>query len=285
MANLKLLYRSEAAGGVENAAGKTLQLGRERGLVLVLSEDGGRLQNGVAHQLAIATIEQCFRPEVLTDKMLQRPQQHLTRTQKCVADAFRQYRKAQPEARGMNAQTSVVWIKDGQYYVLGSLPVVCYNPVLGLRPFTAEDRPAEFPMYDGDVLLMSTPDRYEQTDEAGLTATMQEHANSLAICYRHLAKARATVMAQVVSGAATPEKPEEQPEEKPAQKPVEQTTEQPVEKPAEQEEPLVPVHTRTGHYETHDDTPAADQPIAGEKYWLLAAALMTVAIIVLFCFF
>lgn len=41
MANLKLLYRSEAAGGVENAAGKTLQLGRERGLVLVLSEDGG----------------------------------------------------------------------------------------------------------------------------------------------------------------------------------------------------------------------------------------------------
>ena len=242
-----------------------MQLGRERGLVLVLSEDGGRLQNGVAHQLAIATIEQCFRPEVLTDKMLQRPQQHLTRTQKCVADAFRQYRKAQPEARGMNAQTSVVWIKDGQYYVLGSLPVVCYNPVLGLRPFTAEDRPAEFPMYDGDVLLMSTTDRYEQTDEAGLTATMQEHANSLAICYRHLAKARATVMAQVVSGAATPEKPEEQPEEK--------------------EEPLVPVHTRTGHYETHDDTPAADQPIAGEKYWLLAAALMTVTIIVLFCFF
>ena len=285
MANLKLLYRSEAAGGVENAAGKTLQLGRERGLVLVLSEDGGRLQNGVAHQLAIATVEQCFRPEVLTDKMLQRPLQHLTRTQKCVADAFRQYRKAQPEARGMNAQTSVVWIRDGRYYVLGSLPVVCYNPVLGLRPFTAEDRPAEFTMYDGDVLLLSTTDRYEQTDEASLTATMQEHASSLAICYRHLAKARATVMAQVVSGAATPEVQEDKPAEKAEEKPAEQPVEKPVAKPAEQDEPLVPVHTRTGHYETHDDTPDAHTRIQGEKYWLLAAALLTVAIIVLFCFF
>lgn len=279
MANLKLLYRSEAAGGVENAAGKTLQLGHDRGLVLVLSEGDGRLQNGVAHRLAIATVEQCFLPEVLTDKMLQRPLQHLTRTAKCIADAFRQYRKAQPEARNLGARTTIVWILNGHYYVLGSLPVVCYNPVLGLRPFTAEDRPADFPMYDGDMLLLSTTDRYEQMDEASLTDTMHTYADNPAACYRHLPKAQATIIAQVVSGAATPEQPKEP--EHPADKPAEK----PVHKPTEQDEPLVPVHTRTGHYETHDDTSATDQPIRGEKYWLIAAALLTVAIIVLFCFF
>ena len=116
-------------------------------------------------------------------------------------------------------------------------------------------------MYDGDVLLLSTTDRYEQMDEASLTDTMHTYAGNPAACYRHLPKAQATIIAQVVSGAATPEQPKEP------------------------DEPLVPVHTRTGHYETHDDTSAVDQPIRGEKYWLIAAALLTVAIIVLFCFF
>ena len=274
MANLKLLYRSKAAGGVESAAGKTLQLGRERGLLLVVSEGVGQQPNAIAHQLAIATVEQCFKPEILTDKMLQNPLQQLTRTRKCIADAFRQYRKAQPAMRDLDAHTTMVWIKDGVYYVAGDLRVVCFNPVLGLRTLTAETKPAKMTMYDGDVLLLSTADRLEAMDDEALTTAMSENADNLSACYRAMGAAKATIMALVVSGATTPEKPAEQ--EQPSESAAPENT-------TEDNEPLVPVHTKPGHYETHDDAPVT--PIRGERYWLIAAAILTVAIIVLFCFF
>lgn len=273
MANLKLLYRSEAAGGVECAAGKTLQLGRERGLLLVLSQDCGEIQNGIAHQLAIATIEQCFKPEILTDKMLANPLQQLNRTKKCIFDAFSQYRKAQPQAQGIDAYTTMVWIKDGVYYVAGDLRVLCFNPVLGLRTLPADTKPTKMEMYDGDVLLLSTSDRYETIDDATLTAAIAENADNLSACYRALPAGQATLMAFVVDGAITPVKPAE------PEKPVESKSEI----LAEKDEPLVPVHIKSGHYETHDDAPSS--VIHGEMYWLIAAALMTISIIVLFCFF
>lgn len=272
MANLKLLYRSKAAGGVENAAGKTLQLGPERGLLLVLSEGGGEQPNAVAHQLAIATVEQCFKPEILTDKMLQNPLQQLSRTRKCIADAFCQYRKAQPAMSDIEAHTSMVWIKNNTYHVVGELRVVCYNPVLGLRSLTPDTKPVSMEMYDGDVLLLSTADRYETIDDESIASALS--GENLSACYKALPAAQATLMAQVVGGAATPEKPTEQEKPVPPAEP---------EKPVEDNEPLVPVHTKSGHYETHDDAPIAQ--IRGEKYWLIAAALMAVAIIVLFCFF
>lgn len=282
MANLKLLYRSEAAGGVESAAGKTLQLGRERGLLLVLSQEAGVLQNGVAHQLAIATIEQCFKPEILTEKMLANPLQQLTRTEKCIADAFRQYRKAQPQTKDIDAQVAMAWIKDGQYYVSGSLRVVCFNPKLGLRSMVAGEKPSAMPMYDGDLLLISTSDRYEAMDDEALVEALSSQPDNLSVCYKTLAQAKATLMALVIGGAATPEKPAEQ-ENSTSEKIEEEQLEKNQAEPVKDDEPLVPIHTKSGHYETHDDAPIT--PIRGEVFWIIAAAMMTITIIVLFCFF
>ena len=176
--------------------------------------------------------------------------------------------------RDLDAHTTMVWIKDGVYYVAGDLRVVCFNPVLGLRTLTAETKPAKMTMYDGDVLLLSTADRLEAMDDEALTTAMSENADNLSACYRAMGAAKATIMALVVSGATTPEKPAEQ--EQPSESAAPENT-------TEDNEPLVPVHTKPGHYETHDDAPVT--PIRGERYWLIAAAILTVAIIVLFCFF
>ena len=278
MANLKLLYRNEAAGGVQNAAGKTLQLGRERGLVLVLSEGFGEQPHPVAHQLAIATVEQCFKPEILTDKMLQNPLHQLARTCKCVADAFRQYHAARPDIQGLDARTAIVWVKGGQYFVAGDLRLVCFNPVLGMRELPAGS-PSASEIYEGDVLLISTSDRYRTMDDVALAETLSAHADNMAECYRAMDSAQATMMIQVISGGKTPVKSQE----KPIEKPVENSADNSLDEPVEKDEPLVPIHTKPGHYETHDE--ALLVAIRGEKYWIVAAALMAIAVIVLFYFF
>ncbi len=126
MASLKLLYRQEVTDGASRAVGKTLQLGKGRGAVLVLCEGKGQMpQAAQAAQKALTTIEQQFGSG-----------------------------DSQLNIATSNVLASIVWINKDKVTVAGNGEVVCLHPQIGVH--TLQEG-----LYNGDVILLAPTGLYK----------------------------------------------------------------------------------------------------------------------------
>lgn len=214
MASLKLLYRQEATDGAPRAVGKTLQLGKGRGVVLVLCEGKGRMpQAAQAAQKALQTIEEQF---TSSDQQI-----NLSTT---------------------NVHASIVWINKDRVNTAGNGKVMCFNPQGGEHTF-------QDGLYNGDVILLAPTALFKALTPAQITKAIAANPTDLKAVYNDLLQVleqageapQTILLALVTAGAKIV------PESRGAQ--TKQATR------------------------------------LGTKIWLIASAVLTIAIIILLCLF
>ena len=225
MASLQLLYRQESAGGASRAAGKTLQLGKGRGVVLVLCEGKGRMpQAAQAAQTALATIEQQF------------------------AAADQQINLATT-----NVHASIVWINKDKVNAAGNGKVMCYNPQGGVHTLQQG-------IYNQDIVLLAPTAFYKALTAQQITEVLAANSTDLKAIYaafdqlfNQLGEPTPTIlMAMVTAGC-----PEMQPQ----------------------------AHKEDKHQQKDPQDAPSPTDTKYTRYWLIAAAIMTIASIVLLCLF
>jgi serine/threonine protein phosphatase PrpC len=137
MAKIKTIFRCEAAGRENNEDnGKILQLGSNKGVLLIVCDGMGGMEAGeVASSLAVATIEQWFTPERITKQVLTNPQDYLKQSIVGADTNIKNYSKTHPETEGMGSTIVLAWLLDQKAYVAwcGDSRAYRYNPQLGLE--------------------------------------------------------------------------------------------------------------------------------------------------------
>lgn len=136
MVTLKTSYRCEAAGRENNEDnGIILQLGDKGDLLVVCDGMGGMEAGEVASALAVATIEQWFAPEQLTDAALADPKQYLKQAIVGADANIKDYTKKDPKTEGMGSTIVMAWVLEQKVYVAwcGDSRAYRYNPKLGLE--------------------------------------------------------------------------------------------------------------------------------------------------------
>lgn len=137
MTDLKIIFRCEAAGREYNEDnGKILQLGENRGVLLVVCDGMGGMKAGeVASALAVATIEEWFDSKRLTPQAISDPLNYL-KLSIVGADAnIKNYSKMHPETEGMGSTVVLTWLLGEKAYVAwcGDSRAYRYNSQLGLE--------------------------------------------------------------------------------------------------------------------------------------------------------
>lgn len=137
MANLKILFRSEAAGRMYNEDnGKIIQLENDRGVLLIVCDGMGGMKAGeVASALAVATIEEWFATERITSEVITNPQDYLKKAIVGADINIKNYSKSHPETDGMGSTVVLAWLIGEKAYVAwcGDSRAYRYNPQLGLE--------------------------------------------------------------------------------------------------------------------------------------------------------
>ncbi len=137
MANLKILFRSEAAGRQYNEDnGKILQLDGDKGLLLIVCDGMGGMKAGeVASALAVETIEGWFTPERLTSQVMSNPSDYLKQSIVGADTNIKNYSKTHPETEGMGSTAVLAWLIGEKAYVAwcGDSRAYRYNPQFGLE--------------------------------------------------------------------------------------------------------------------------------------------------------
>ena len=139
MADLKILFRCEAAGRKYNEDnGKILQLGNNRGTLLIVCDGMGGMKAGeVASRLAVETIEGWFTPERLTSEVVKDPLGYLKQSIVGADINIKNYSKNHPDSdtEGMGSTVVLTWLLGEKAYVAwcGDSRAYRYNPQLGLE--------------------------------------------------------------------------------------------------------------------------------------------------------
>lgn len=136
MAKIKTVFRCEAAGRDNNEDnGKILQLEKNGTLLIVCDGMGGMQAGEVASALAIATFEQWFAPENITEQALADPQAYMKQAIVGADTNIKKYSKTHPETEGMGSTVVMAWLLDQKVYVAwcGDSRAYRYNPQLGLE--------------------------------------------------------------------------------------------------------------------------------------------------------
>ena len=238
MASLKLLYRQELTDGAARVVGKTLQLGKGRGVALVLSEGKGRMpQAAQAAAIALQTIEQQF------------------------ASSEQQINLATS-----NVHASIVWINKDKATAAGDGKVICYHPQGGFHRL-------QDGLFNGDIILMAGTAFHKTLSASQIQEAIAAGNADLKAIYTALVKMLqqagspppTILMAQVTAGC------QEWP-----QKTLELQPTEPA-KPKEPQKPKQPKEPEKPHEEP--------KPTTQSLPWLIAAAVLTIATIVLLCLF
>lgn len=137
MADLKIIFRSEAAGRSFNEDnGKILQLEDNKGVLLIVCDGMGGMKAGeVASALAVATVEEWFAAECLTPEAMANPQDYLKKAIVGADVNIKNYSRSHPETEGMGSTVVLAWLIGEKAYVAwcGDSRAYRYNPQLGLE--------------------------------------------------------------------------------------------------------------------------------------------------------
>lgn len=116
----------------------------EKGTLLVVADGMGGMNAGeVASQLAIETVRDAFRPEHLTNEIMNNRYSIEKFMNSVITEADKRIKaeaKIHPESRGMGTTIVIGWILEGKLYVswCGDSRAYVYNPQVGLHQISKD---------------------------------------------------------------------------------------------------------------------------------------------------